>query len=72
VSRALLLEWCGVTEADEAIAVLDEAEEVFLVSTTRDVQPVHRVDDRELNAPGPVTRELQETWAARAAGSIDP
>jgi branched-chain amino acid aminotransferase len=72
VTRALLLEWCDVVEADEPIGVLDQAEEVFLVSTTRDVQPVHRVDDRVLDAPGPVTRRLQETWAARAAEGIDP
>ncbi|HET6165684.1 MAG TPA: aminotransferase class IV [Marmoricola sp.] len=72
VTRALLLEWCDVVETDEPLGVLDQAEEVFLVSTTRDVQPVHRVDDRELDAPGPVTRRLQETWAARAADDVDP
>ena len=72
VTRALLLEWCDVVEIDEPIDVLDEAAEVFLVSTTRDVQPVHRVDDRELDAPGPVTRKLQEIWTARAAESVDP
>jgi branched-chain amino acid aminotransferase len=72
VTRALLLEWCDVVEADEPLGVLDEAEEVFLVSTTRDVQPVHRIDDRELGAPGPVTRGLQETFAARAADDVDP
>ena len=72
VTRALLLEWCDVVEADEPIGVLDEAEEVFLVSTTRDVQPVHRVDDRVLTAPGPVGRALQEAWAARAAEGVDP
>jgi branched-chain amino acid aminotransferase len=72
VTRALLLEWCDVVEVDEPIEILDEAEEVFLVSTTRDVQPVHRLDDRRLEAPGPVTSKLQETWAARAAESTDP
>jgi branched-chain amino acid aminotransferase len=72
VTRALLLEWCDVVEVDEPIGVLDEAEEVFLVSTTRDVQPVLRLDDRLLEAPGPVTRLLQKTWAARAAESLDP
>lgn len=72
VTRALLLEWCEVVEVDEPIGVLDEAEEVFLVSTTRDVQPVHRVDDRELQVPGPVTRGLQEIFAARAAEDVDP
>ncbi len=58
VTRALLLEWCDVVEVDEPLGVLDEAEEVFLVSTTRDVQPVRRIDDRVLAAPGPVTRTL--------------
>lgn len=72
VTRALLLEWCDVVEVDEPIGVLDEAEEVFLVSTTRDVQPVHRLDGRDLEAPGPVTRTLREIWAARAAESMDP
>jgi branched-chain amino acid aminotransferase len=72
VTRALLVEWCDVVEVDEPLGVLDQAEEVFLVSTTRDVQPVHRIDDRVLLAPGPVTRALQESWAARAAEGIDP
>ena len=72
VTRALLLEWCDVVETDEPISVLDEAEEVFLVSTTRDVQPVHRIDDRVLAAPGPSTRGLQDIWATRAAEGIDP
>ena len=35
---------------------LDEAEEIFLTSSLRDVQPVSRVDDRALpGAPGPIT-----------------
>jgi branched-chain amino acid aminotransferase len=72
VTRALLLAWCDVVEVDEPIEILDEAEEVFLVSTTRDVQPVHRLDDRLLEAPGPVTLKLQKTWAAHAADSMDP
>jgi len=72
VTRGLLVEWCDVREVDEPISVLDEADEVFLVSTTRDVQAVRRVDDRSLEAPGPVTRRLQETWAARAAEDVDP
>jgi branched-chain amino acid aminotransferase len=72
VTRALLLEWCDVVEVDEPIGVLDEAEEVFLVSTTRDVQAVVRIDDRVLSGPGPVTRALQETWSLRSAESDDP
>jgi branched-chain amino acid aminotransferase len=72
VTRALVVEWCGVVEVDEPIAVLDEAEEIFLVSTTRDVQPLRLLDGRELPAPGPVTLEAMNTWAAREAEGIDP
>ena len=72
ISRALLLEWYGGREVDEPVGVLRDADELFLVSTTRDVQPVTRCDDRELAAPGPVTAKCQEVWAAREAQDVDP
>ncbi|QBR91402.1 aminotransferase class IV [Nocardioides euryhalodurans] len=72
VTRKLVLEWFGGEEVDEPIEVLAEASEIFLVSTTRDVQGVSRWDDRELPAPGPVTTEAAETWRTREAQDIDP
>jgi branched-chain amino acid aminotransferase len=72
ISRELLLEWYGGREVDEPLGVLSEAEEIFLVSTTRDVQAVTRCDDRELVGPGPITRACQEVWAAREAADVDP
>ncbi len=76
VTRALVLEWCAgeldVVERDAPIEVLQEADEVLLVGTTRDVQAVVRVDDRELDGPGPVTRRAQEIWARRAPEDVDP
>jgi branched-chain amino acid aminotransferase len=72
VTRALLLEWVGATEVDEPIETLGRADEVFLASTTRDVQAVRRCDDRELAAPGPVTREAMRTWAEREGDDLDP
>ena len=72
VTRALLLEWYDVVEIDEPIAVLDSADEIFLMSTTRDIQGVHRIDGRELPAPGPVTRTLMELWSAKEAEHQDP
>lgn len=66
VTRALVLEWYGGREVDEPISVVaEQASEVFLVSTTRDVQGVRRWDLRELPAPGPVTREAAATWRRR-------
>jgi branched-chain amino acid aminotransferase len=72
ISRALLLEWYGGREVDEPIDVLGDAEEIFLVSTTRDVQAVVRCDDRELAAPGLVTKDCQRVWAEREAEDPDP
>lgn len=72
ISRALLLEWYGGREVDEPVDVLATAEEIFLVSTTRDVQAVTRCDDRELVGPGPVTAECQRVWAVREAKDVDP
>jgi branched-chain amino acid aminotransferase len=72
VTRALVLEWCGAAEKDLPIGVLDEAEEIFLTSTTRDVQAVHGVDGRALNAPGKLTAEAMRTFSRRAAESVDP
>ncbi len=76
VTRALVLEWCAgeldVVERDAPIDVLQTADEVILVGTTRDVQGISRVDDREIAAPGPVTRKAQEIWAREAAKNVDP
>ena len=73
VTRALVLEWCGGREVDEPLEeVRGTASEAFLVSTTRDVQAISRWDDRDLPAPGPVTRRCMETWAAREPESMDP
>jgi branched-chain amino acid aminotransferase len=76
VTRALVLQWCkgeiDVVEQDAPIEVLHTADEVILVGTTRDVQAIAKVDDRELPAPGPVTLKAQEIWAREAAKGIDP
>jgi len=65
VTRALILDWVGGVEVDEPIAAVAQASEVFLASTTRDVQGVSRWDARELPAPGPVTRDALATWRRR-------
>lgn len=72
VTRALVLEWCGGREVDEPLEVARQADEAFLVSTTRDVQAISRWDERALPAPGPVTAECAATWRRREAAQIDP
>jgi len=62
ITRALVLEWYGAREVDEPLAIVEErAEEVFLVSTLRDVQAVTRWNERGL-PHGPVTRAVREAW----------
>ncbi|ATZ27731.1 Branched-chain-amino-acid aminotransferase [Streptomyces lavendulae subsp. lavendulae] len=73
ITRALAVEWTGAKETDLPFDVLERAEEVFLTSTLRDVQAVHRVDGRTLAAaPGPVTAKAMRIFEERAASDIDP
>jgi len=43
-------------------SVLDDADEVFMTSTSRHVWAIAQVDDRSFAAPGPVTQLLQERF----------
>ncbi|MGW7047177.1 aminotransferase class IV [Streptomyces avermitilis] len=73
ITRALTVEWTGAKETDLPLDVLDSAEEVFLTSTLRDVQGVHRVDSRELpGAPGPVTAKAMRIFEEQAGDDLDP
>ncbi|MFF5342876.1 aminotransferase class IV [Streptomyces althioticus] len=73
ITRHLVAEWTGAKETDLPLDVLREADEIFLTSTLRDVQAVHRVDDRELSAaPGPVTAKAMRIFDERSAADIDP
>lgn len=76
VTRALVLEWCSedlaIIEEDAPIERLQSAEEMFIVSTTRNVMAVHRIDDRELAAPGPLTKRASDAFLARMAENADP
>lgn len=76
ITRVLALEWLSdefdVVERDAPLAVLTEADEVMLVGTTRTIQAISRVDDREYPAPGPITQRAQAVWRTREADDIDP
>lgn len=72
VTRALVLEWSSAIEEDVPFESLKDAEEVFITSSTRDVQPVHRIDGRSLPAPGPVTGAVLAEFARRSQADVDP
>ncbi|MFF3986979.1 aminotransferase class IV [Streptomyces sp. NPDC001797] len=73
ITRALTAEWTGARETDLPMDVLERADEIFLTSTLRDVQAVHRVDDRSLpGAPGPVTAKAMRIFDERSGEDLDP
>lgn len=76
VTRELVLEWTDAREADLDVGVLDQAEEIFLTSSLRSVQPVDAViyDDRrrDLPAPGPVTDRIMGVFADRSQLNPEP
>jgi len=73
ITRALTVEWTGARETDLPLDVLERADEIFLTSSLRDVQGVHRVDGRELpGVPGPVTAKAMRIFYERAGDDLDP
>jgi branched-chain amino acid aminotransferase len=73
ITRELLLEWTGAGEETLTLGALADADEAFLASSTRDVQPIRQVDGRPLGAaPGPLTLAAAAAFAAESARSFDP
>ena len=63
----------AVTGAQERVTTQDDLgaiSEAFLASTIREVHPVHRIDERELPAPGPLTREAGAAVAERIRAAL--
>ncbi|MCU1374799.1 MAG: ilvE3, partial [Actinomycetia bacterium] len=56
ITREVVLECTDAIERDLPFGILAEADEVFLTSSTREVQAVAHIDGRAVAAaPGPVT-----------------
>jgi len=73
VTRELLGELVDVVEEDLPIEALADIDEAFLTSSTREVQPIRAIDDRDLpSAPGPLTLDAAAAFAELAAGNLDP
>lgn len=77
VTRQLLLEaleaaGSPATVEDVPMERLDDVEEMFLVSTARHVQPVARLDGRELVCPGGLTAAASRVWHEAYDDAVDP
>lgn len=72
ITRELLLEWFDIVERDLTPVEALGADEVFVTSSLRDVQPVTRWDDASFPADGPVTGQLARWFAERSGADLDP
>jgi branched-chain amino acid aminotransferase len=82
VTRALVLAWitpsaaipAAPSEADLPFEILRRADEIFLTSTTRDVQAVVELDGKPVGGGGmgPVTAATRALFQSRAAADLDP
>lgn len=73
VTRALVLEVTNAVEEDLPLSALADADEAFLSSTTREVQPIRAVDGRALpSVPGPLTSAASEAFNSLVARDLDP
>lgn len=77
ITRELVIEWAQaggipIREVPLPLAVLDDADEVFITSSTKDVLPIEAVDERILPAGGPVTAAVAELFRCNARMDLDP
>lgn len=73
VTRDLLLEVADIVEHDLPLHALAGADEAFVTSSTRDVQPIRAVDGRVLPAaPGPLTMVAASAFGALVERDLDP
>jgi branched-chain amino acid aminotransferase len=78
VTRSVVLDACrqsGIACREQSVplAALAQAQEAFLTSTFRNVQPICAVDDTELpQAPGPVTTSVMRAFQQFVERNFDP
>ena len=78
VTRQLVIRIGGeigipIEERDVPVGALREAEEAFVTSTVREVQPITAVDGHDLPAaPGPITSRLAAAFTALTRRDLDP
>jgi branched-chain amino acid aminotransferase len=65
ITRSKVIAELHVEEGEFELEDLLGAHEVFLASTTREVQGVSAIDGRPIEAPGPRTREAERGFARR-------
>ena len=70
ITRALVIELSGAQEQPCTLEELFDADEAFLTSTTREVQPVASIDDHSFTADSPVAARLALEVSARVEAEL--
>jgi branched-chain amino acid aminotransferase len=70
ITRRHVIEAASVEEQPLTRDELADVEEAFLASTLKEALPVHAIDEIELPAPGPVTREVGAALEQRIAAEL--
>lgn len=68
ITRQLVIQACAQAqipclEEPMPVSILEQCEEAFLTSSTRDVHPIATLSARPLTAPGPITQAVQKAFA---------
>src|SRR5262249_50131114 len=71
ITRAAVIELTGARERECTLDDLAVADEAFLASTIREVQPIAAIDEREFDGDGPVTLRTREALSARIRSELD-
>jgi branched-chain amino acid aminotransferase len=71
ITRAVLIELSDAAERSCTLDDLAGADEAFLASTVREVQPVAAIDGREFDDSGPVTSRLALALTDRIRAELD-
>ena len=73
VTRQLVIELVDVVEEDVPMDALAGADEAFLTSSTREVQPIRAIDGRPLpKCPGPLTEGARSAFRALVERDLNP
>jgi branched-chain amino acid aminotransferase len=70
ITRALVIDVAGGEEQACTLEELLAADEVFLASTVREVQPVAAIDDHEFTGPNPVSTQAAAAAAERIRSEL--
>jgi branched-chain amino acid aminotransferase len=71
ITRGVVIDQCGAIERACTLEDLASADEAFLASTVREVQPIAAIDERSFAAVGPITERTAREVASRIQSTLD-